>query len=57
MRAEHTREDDGSIKICLSKGHLRVCGWAASWADIEGVERLLARLLFDHEPLEGSRTV
>ena len=57
MKAEHTREDDGSIKVCLTKGHLRVCGWAETWAQIPSRERLLTRLLFDHEPLSDTQSV
>jgi hypothetical protein len=57
MKTEHTREDDGSIKVCISRGHMRVCGWADDWTQIPSKERLLARLLFNNEPLSDTQSV
>ena len=57
MKTEHTKEDDGSIKVCVSRGHMRVCSWAENWTHIPGRERLLTRLLFDHEPLSDTKSI
>ena len=57
MKTEHIREDDGSIKVCISRGHMRACCWAKNWTEIPGRERLLNRLLFNHEPLPDTKSV
>ena len=57
MRIEHTREEDDSIKVCLSVGHLRVCGWAASWKEIAPTERLLHRLLEDNGRVPDTQSI
>ena len=57
MKTEHTREDDGSIKVCLVRGHLRVCGWAPSWNQIAPMEARLHRMIGDHERLRDAESI
>ena len=45
MNVEHTIEENGDVRVCVNKGHLKVCGWVTSWHLCEAKQAQIARLL------------